>query len=137
MTHTNRAAAAAGALLAVTGLLTAGPAEAASRDIVPGDRLHLTVTRGNDSSGIPRDGLLRCDPPSGHAHAAEACDELAAAGGDIGRVPAEDVFCPMIFAPVTARARGRWDGRWIDFQETYTSACVLRARTRHVFALDG
>ncbi|GGS67447.1 SSI family serine proteinase inhibitor [Streptomyces cinerochromogenes] len=137
MTYLTRAAAAAGALLAATGLLTAGPARAASRDTHPGDWLRLTVTKGGARSGGTLGALLLCDPPLGHAHAAEACAELDAVDGDIDRIPAAHAFCPMIFAPVTAHARGRWNGRWIDFEETYTSACVMRARTGPVFRLDG
>ncbi|MFF9767661.1 SSI family serine proteinase inhibitor [Streptomyces sp. NPDC014636] len=137
MTYLTRTAATAGALLAAAGLLTAGPARAASRDIQQGNWLYLTVTRGDARSGHTHGTLLLCDPPSGHAHASQACGELADAGGDIGRIPAEGVFCPMIYAPVTTHARGRWNGRSVDFQETYTSTCVMKARTRHVFALDG
>ncbi|MFF9019086.1 SSI family serine proteinase inhibitor [Streptomyces eurythermus] len=136
MTHLTRAKTAAAALLAVAALLTAGPARAATREARADTWLYLTVTKGNARAGIPRGTLLRCDPPGPHARAAEACAELAAAGGDIGRIPAENVFCPMIYAPVTARALGRWNGRTIGFRETYTSACVMRARTRHVFAFD-
>ncbi|GGR96197.1 MULTISPECIES: SSI family serine proteinase inhibitor [Streptomyces] len=136
MTHLTRAKAAAAALLAVAALLTAGPARAATREARADTWLYLTVTKGNARAGIPRGTLLRCDPPGPHARAAEACAELAAAGGDIGRIPAENVFCPMIYAPVTARALGRWNGRTVGFRETYTSACVMRARTRHVFAFD-
>ncbi|MFF7370570.1 SSI family serine proteinase inhibitor [Streptomyces tricolor] len=137
MTYLTRTAAAAGALLAAAGLLTAGPARAASHDLVPANWLHLTVTKGDARSGDTRGALLLCDPPRGHARASEACAELAAVGGDIGRLPAADTFCPMIFAPVTAHARGRWGGRTVDFRETYTSACVMRARTGSVFTLDG
>ncbi|MEV6841040.1 SSI family serine proteinase inhibitor [Streptomyces sp. NPDC051133] len=136
MTYLTRATAAAGALLAAAGLLTAGPARAASRDILPGDWLYLTVTKGEASSGASGGTLLLCDPPRGHTHAAEACAELAAAGGDIDRIPARNVFCTMIWAPVTAHARGRWAGRPVDFQETYANTCVLHARTGSVFALD-
>ncbi|MBL1103648.1 serine protease [Streptomyces sp. 5-8] len=137
MTHITRAAAAAGALLAAAGLLTAGPARAASRDIQQGNWLYLTTTRGDAPFGDTPGTLLLCDPPGGHAYAAEACRELADADGDIDRIPAAGVFCPMIFAPVTAHAYGQWNGRPVDFQETYTSTCVMRARTGHVFALDG
>ncbi|WP_318200692.1 SSI family serine proteinase inhibitor [Streptomyces sp. SCL15-4] len=137
MTHLTRAKAAAAALLAVAALLTAGPARAATREARADTWLYLTVTKGNARAGIPRGALLRCDPPRWHARAAEACAELADVGGDIGRIPAENVFCPMIYAPVTTRALGRWNGKAVDFRETYTSACVMRARTRHVFALDG
>ncbi|CAM5515387.1 hypothetical protein GCM10010345_03150 [Streptomyces canarius] len=137
MTYITRAAAAAGALLTAAGLLTAGPAQAASRDGFSGNWLYLTVTKGDARSSDTRGTLLLCEPPQGHARASEACAELTAAGGAIDRIPAKQVFCPMIFAPVTVHARGRWDGRSVDFQETYTSACVMRARTGSVFALDG
>jgi hypothetical protein len=137
MTHLTRAKAMAAALLAVAALLTAGPARAATREARADTWLYLTVAQGNARAGVPRGALLRCDPPRWHARATEACAELGAAGGDIGRIPAENVFCPMIYAPVTTRALGRWNGRAVDFRETYTSACVMRARTGHVFALDG
>ncbi|MFS4091715.1 SSI family serine proteinase inhibitor [Streptomyces sp. AF1A] len=136
MTYLTRATAAAGLLLTAAGLLAAGPAQAAYRGHAPGDWLYLTVTRGEAAKDGARGTLLRCDPPQGHPHAAEACAELAAAGGDIDRIPAKHVFCPMIYAPVTAHARGRWNGRPVDFLKTYSGACVLRARTGSVFALD-
>ncbi|MEV6051424.1 SSI family serine proteinase inhibitor [Streptomyces sp. NPDC052107] len=136
MTYLTRATAAGGALLAAAGLLAAVPAHAASRDHFPGNWLYLTVTKGEASSSYARGTLLLCDPPLGHPHAAEACAELAAADGDIGRIPPKDVFCPMIYAPVTAHAAGRWNGRPVDFQETYTNTCVMNARTGAVFALE-
>ncbi|MEV5797632.1 SSI family serine proteinase inhibitor [Streptomyces collinus] len=137
MKHLTRVKAAAAALLTLAGLLVTGPAQAAPRDTLRGSRLHLTVTRGLTAAGLARGALLLCDPPLGHPHAAQACAQLAAAGGDIARIPyAHGVFCPMIYAPVTARARGRWHGRPVAFRETYSSVCVLRARTGAVFALD-
>ncbi|OXY91553.1 SSI family serine proteinase inhibitor [Streptomyces diastatochromogenes] len=137
MTYITRATAAAGALLASVGLLAAGPAQAAPRDSLHGNWLDLTVTRGDAQTGYTRGTLLLCDPPLGHPRAAEACTELAAAHGDIARIPAKKVFCPMIFAPVTVHARGQWNGRPVDYQETYSSKCVMNARTGAVFALDG
>ncbi|MFF7970990.1 SSI family serine proteinase inhibitor [Streptomyces sp. NPDC007905] len=138
MTYFPRAAAAVGALLASAGLLAAGPAHAAPRDTFPGNWLHLTVTRGDSGSGVTRGTLLLCDPPLGHPHAAEACAQLAAAGGDIARIPHDThVFCPMIYAPVTVHARGRWNGRLVVYRQTYSSKCVMRTRTGSVFALDG
>jgi hypothetical protein len=136
MTYLTRATAAGGALLAAAGLLAAGPAHAASRDLLPGNWLYLTVTKGEPGSSDARGTLLLCDPPLGHPHAAEACAELAATDGDIGRIPPKDVFCPMIYAPVTAHASGRWNGRPVDFQETYANTCAMNARTGAVFALD-
>jgi hypothetical protein len=120
-------------------LLAAGqaPSQAtAPHHGVRGDWLYLTVTRGDSRSSDTRGTLLLCDPPQGHAHAAEACAELGAAGGDIDAVPAKGVICPMIYAPVTAHARGEWKGRPVDYRRTFSNGCVMAARTGEVFALD-
>lgn len=136
--HSLKATALRGALLAVGVLLAAGqvPAQAAPRHDLQGDWLYLTVTRGDSRSSDTRGTLLLCDPPQGHAHAAEACAELGAAGGDIDAVPAKSVFCPMIYAPVTAHARGEWKGHQVDYTRTFSNVCVMAARTGEVFALD-
>ncbi|WP_329259990.1 subtilase-type protease inhibitor [Streptomyces sp. NBC_01478] len=134
-----RATALRGALLAAVVLLAAGqaPARAAAPPHgVRGDWLYLTVTRGDDRSSDTRGTLLLCDPPQGHAHAAEACAQLGAAGGDIDAVPAVGMICPMIYAPVTARAHGEWKGRPVEYARTFSNACVMAARTGEVFALD-
>ncbi|MEU6770511.1 SSI family serine proteinase inhibitor [Streptomyces sp. NPDC046759] len=138
MTYITRATAVAGTLLAAAGLLAA-PAHAASRPSLPlaDNWLYLTVTRGDAQADDKHGTLLLCDPlPLGYARAAEACAELEAAGGDIARIPQKKVFCPMIYAPVTVRAHGQWDGRPVDFRETYSSKCAMDARTGAVFAVD-
>ncbi|MEV7980038.1 SSI family serine proteinase inhibitor [Streptomyces sp. NPDC086519] len=137
MTHLSKATAAAGALLAAA-LLTAGPAQAAPDLTRDGDHLYLTVTTGDGHSGDTRVTLLRCDPPQGHSRAAEACARLDAVGGDIARIPpARGAMCPMVYLPVTAQARGQWNGRPIEYRETFANPCRLAARTGPVFALDG
>ncbi|MCX4904586.1 SSI family serine proteinase inhibitor [Streptomyces sp. NBC_00878] len=149
MTNTHKATAAVRTcLLAACALLVAGsvPARAAAPpESLAGNWLYVTVTRGDiragdtDSdtgSGDTRGALLLCDPPQGHAHAVRACGELRAAGGAIGRIPPTGVHCPMIYAPVTASARGEWGGRAVTHTETYANSCVLAARTGAVFALS-
>ncbi|MGW7381932.1 SSI family serine proteinase inhibitor [Streptomyces sp. NPDC054794] len=152
MTYLSKATAARGALLAVAALLAASPAavagSAAHGDLRSRSWLHLTVTQGEvlppalapvgpGDAPVVRSALLLCDPPQGHPHAAEACAELAAAGGDIGRIPPrEDAVCALIYAPVTARATGVWQGRPVEYRETFANACVMTARTGSVFALD-
>ncbi|MEV6540430.1 SSI family serine proteinase inhibitor [Streptomyces sp. NPDC051665] len=140
MTYTSKATVPRSALLAAALVLLAvgqAPAQAsAPRQGIQGDWLYLTVTRGDSRSSDTRGTLLLCDPPQGHAHAAEACAQLGAADGDIDAVPARSVFCPMIYAPVTAHARGEWKGRQVDYRKTFSNACVLAARTGEVFALD-
>ncbi|MEU4107903.1 SSI family serine proteinase inhibitor [Streptomyces sp. NPDC027717] len=136
MTYLNRTAAVAAALM-TTCLLAPGPsAHAVSRDASTGDWLRLTVTHGDSASSDTRGTLLLCDPPQGHAHAEEACAELAAVDGDISRLTPSDTLCTLIYAPVTAQAEGRWGGRRVEHHETYANDCVLRAETGAVFALD-
>ncbi|MDQ0993690.1 SSI family serine proteinase inhibitor [Streptomyces sp. V3I7] len=140
MTHTTTAKAVRGALLAAAALLALGPAttaQAAPRDAAQGDWLYLTVTGGDLGSGDTHGTLLLCDPPLGHAHAAEACAELDAANGDIDRIPPRtDTLCPMIYDPVTAQARGVWKGQRVEYLKTFSNACELGVRTRSVFAFD-
>ncbi|MER6273705.1 SSI family serine proteinase inhibitor [Streptomyces sp900105755] len=137
MTHLSKATAACGALLAAAALLAAGPAHAAPAATRGGDYLYLTVTQGENQSDDAHGAVLLCDPPQGYSHAAEACAELAATGGDIARItPAKDAMCPMVYAPVTAQARGQWNGRPIEYRETFPNACQMAARTGPVFALD-
>jgi hypothetical protein len=127
-----------GALLAAIALLTLGPApaHAASRQTDPGDWLYVTVTRGDARSSDPRGTLLLCDPPQGHAHAAQACAELATAGGDVAHIPARrEILCSMIYAPVSVTARGQWAGRPVEYTRTFPNACVMGAETGAVFAL--
>ncbi|MFF9313121.1 SSI family serine proteinase inhibitor [Streptomyces sp. NPDC014748] len=101
------------------------------------DWLYVTVSHGDDArTGDSRGALLRCEPPQGHPHAAAACDQLRSAHGDIRVIPHKEVFCSMIYAPVTVQARGQWQGRAVDYTETFPNACVMRARTGDVFALD-
>ncbi|GAA3505824.1 hypothetical protein GCM10019016_129370 [Streptomyces prasinosporus] len=137
MTHISLKAA-RGALLAAVALLAcATPAPADTGRTAPENWLVLTVDRGEAPSATASGGLLRCDPPRGHRRAADACAELAAAHGDIAGIPPKDAVCPMVHAPVTARAHGEWGGRPVTYAETFPNRCVMAARTGSVFALDG
>ncbi|MFF7903453.1 SSI family serine proteinase inhibitor [Streptomyces sp. NPDC007920] len=124
-------------LTAAAALLLAGaaPAAAADRPTGQSDWLSVSVTHGEARSGNVRGALLLCDPPQGHAHAAEACAQLRSSGGDIHRIPQRDVFCPMLYAPATAHARGQWKGHRVDYTETFSNTCEMNARTGHVFDL--
>ena len=151
MTHTNtatalRRAARAGLTAAATLLLAAATPAAAAAAATPvspearsgGDYLYLMVTKGDSRSSGTRGTLLLCDPPHGHGHgrAAEACAQLDAAGGEISALPAADVYCPMLYAPVTVQARGQWHGRPVQYRQTFANGCVMEARTGAVFALE-
>ncbi|PZT68243.1 serine protease [Streptomyces sp. SW4] len=113
-----------------------GPAQVSAPVRYADDWLLLTVARGETPAAVTHGALLRCDPPSGHARAAGACADLAAADGDLAAIPLRDGHCPMVYAPVTAHARGQWKGRAVEYTETFPNACVMAARTGAVFALD-
>jgi hypothetical protein len=139
-TYTTAATAVRGGLLAAAAALllaTAAPAWATPQEPVGGNWLFVTVTRGEARSGDAPGTLLLCDPPQGHGRAAEACAQLQEAHGDLHAITTKGTYCPMIYAPVTAHARGRWNGRSVDYTETFSNACVMEARTGAVFALDG
>lgn len=128
-----------GTLLAAAVLLVTGttPAQATPQDSRTGNWLFLMVTTGDARSGDTRGALLRCDPPRGHAKAAEACAELESVNGDIAALPPKSFYCPMIYAPVTAHARGRWNGQPVKYVRTFSNDCVMAGTTGSVFALDG
>ncbi|WP_371668498.1 subtilase-type protease inhibitor [Streptomyces sp. NBC_00289] len=138
-THTLPAKAVRGALLAAAALLLTAwaPARATAQEALPGNWLYLTVTKGDPRSSDTRGTLLMCAPPQGHSRAAEACAQLAAADGDLSALPVQETYCPMVYAPVTTHARGQWNGRPVEYTETFSNGCLLGARTGAVFALDG
>ncbi|MGW0826032.1 SSI family serine proteinase inhibitor [Streptomyces sp. NPDC002845] len=135
MTHTTRSVR---TLLTAAALLTvaAATAQAAPGETVPGNWLYVTVTEGDSRSSDTRGTLLLCDPPQGHAHAARACEELRAAEGDIGRIPSKEVFCTMVYAPVSVSARGEWNGRRVAYERAFSNSCEMVAHTGAVFALS-
>ncbi|WP_416967760.1 SSI family serine proteinase inhibitor [Streptomyces sp. 4F14] len=125
-------------VLAAALTLTAltAPAQAA-QSALPGNWLQISVTKNKGQSSDMRGTLLVCnDVPQGHAKAAEACAQLAEAGGDIGAVPPRDIMCTLEYAPVTARARGQWDGKSVHYEKTFDNKCQMGAETGDVFALD-
>jgi hypothetical protein len=124
-----------GGLLATLALLTLGAAAPAEAPL-PGNWLYVTVTRGDVRSGDTRGALLLCDPPQGHARAAEACAELAGVDGDVGRIPLKNGMCVQVYAPVRVTARGEWDGRPVTYEHSFANSCVMAARTGSVFALS-
>ncbi len=140
MTHsttaTARRRAARAGLTATAALLLASAAPAPAEARSGGDYLYLLVTKGDSRSSDTRGTLLLCDPPQGHGRAAEACAQLDASGGDIGALPTADVYCPMLYAPVTVHARGQWNGRPVEYRQTFSNGCVMEARTGAVFALE-
>jgi len=92
----------------------------------PSGRLDLAVHDGQSAGGrVLAAATLTCEPSGGsHPDAAAVCERLAAAGGDISKIPNSGGFCPMIFMPVTVTASGSWKGHPVSFTKTYGNRCM-------------
>lgn len=113
----------------------AGPVSffAGSNPIPGASRLVLHTSAGTSPE---RTVTLQCDPPGGtHPKAAEACADVAKTGGDLAQMPANRNAraCFMIYAPVTAKAQGDWQGQAVRFTEKFPNTCVMRDKTGSVF----
>jgi hypothetical protein len=93
--------------------------------------LTLTVRAADGRSSV----TLRCAPIGGtHPQSRAACAAVAQAKGDLTALPAQEgVMCTMIYAPVTATARGTWHGKPVRYQHTFGNACTMHAATGAVF----
>jgi Subtilisin inhibitor-like len=101
--------------------------------IPQGSRMVLHASAGTSAQ---RTVTLQCDPPGGtHPKAAEACADVAKAGGDLAQMPANKNprACFMIYAPVTVSAQGDWQGQAVRFTEKFPNTCVMRDKTGSVF----
>jgi subtilisin inhibitor-like len=93
--------------------------------------LALSITF-DDGSG--RAAWLGCAPARGsHPKAARACGTLAAVAGDPAAIPDREGVCPMVYAPVTARATGRWHGTAVHYRERFTNSCAMTLGTDGLF----
>jgi Subtilisin inhibitor-like len=111
-----------------TGAMFTGafPAHAASAP----RSLILTVEQGGQDDSV----TLRCDPASGpHPRSLEACKALTAVKGDPSKLPEEPRTCTREYDPVTATARGVWDGAAVNYQRGFSNRCELIRATGPLF----
>ncbi len=123
------------ALAAVGAALVAGPvAIAAQHDGPDRGMLALTVT-GRDSGMKIR--TLHCGPDGGtHPSASTACAQLSQVNGEIGQLETNPgMMCTLEYDPVTATARGTWDGKLVDYHETFPNKCAMWSYTGKVFSI--
>jgi hypothetical protein len=98
-----------------------------------GSRLVLHTVAGTSPQHTV---VLQCDPTGGtHPKAAEACADVAKAGGNLAQMPAGAAprACFMIYAPVTVTAQGKWQGQPVRFTKKYPNTCVMHDKTGSVF----
>ncbi|MFC4338050.1 SSI family serine proteinase inhibitor [Salininema proteolyticum] len=61
---------------------------------------------------------------STHPSATTACEQLARAKGDIGRIPARGGVCTMEYVPADFDAIGVWKGKLHLYSDTFSNPCV-------------
>jgi len=125
-TSTGRAGRPTGSRMMPVAFFNSGPA-------VKGSRLVLHTVAGTSPQHTV---VLQCDPTGGtHPKAAEACADVAKAGGDLAQMPAnaKPQACFMIYAPVTVTAQGKWQGQPVRFTKKYPNTCVMHDKTGSVF----
>ena len=96
-------------------------------------RLVLHATSGTSPE---RTVTLQCYPTGGtHPKAAQACADVARAGGDLAQIPgsAHQRACFMIYSPVTVTAQGQWQGQNVRYTKKFPNTCVMRDKTGSVF----
>ncbi|MFJ8664406.1 subtilase-type protease inhibitor [Streptomyces sp. NPDC093600] len=117
---------------ATSGIAYAGAAQPAS--LYSPSALVLTVARGEaaGTATVERAVTLHCAPVPGGSHPspAAACEELAAANGDLDRLTAlpGDRPCTREWDPVTVTGDGVWQGKRVSWSATYSNTCEMRTR---------
>ncbi|PRY57452.1 MULTISPECIES: SSI family serine proteinase inhibitor [Glycomyces] len=108
-------------------VMTPAPAQADPIPVDPG------IGSGVDTGFLyleiaPEDGpteraVLSCPGGQGHSRGEEACLQLTAVDGEIGSLEAADGICNKMFAPVTFKGFGFWDGKFKYYEETFGNQC--------------
>ncbi|HEY8201194.1 MAG TPA: subtilase-type protease inhibitor [Actinomycetota bacterium] len=98
--------------------------------------MKLTINDGETyDPGTARRVKLTCDPAGGtHPDPKTACEQLHEVDGDFAKLDVNPGPCPLIYRPVTATAKGSWQGSPVDYQETFSNSCDLARQTGAVFA---
>ncbi|MEV0051706.1 SSI family serine proteinase inhibitor [Saccharopolyspora shandongensis] len=109
-------------------LAHAQPASAAH-----GTVMNLSI-RGEGRDDV-RNAFLTCEPAGGsHPYAQDACQALRDVNGDFNLLSTGNSTCPLVYRPVTLTAQGRWQGKPVTFEKTYSNECVAGVATGKVFS---
>jgi Subtilisin inhibitor-like len=119
---------------AIAASFLVGPAAAAPDE----PTLELSLQDQDNAQATLTSQTLGCDSypditTGSHPRRENACEVLEQAGGDFGRLPSTGMACTMIYRPVIATAKGQYRGVPIDFQFTYSNACVAASESGGVF----
>ena len=124
------------ALIAGATLVAAAPVPAAFASGEQQEHVGLmNLTINGHTAKDFRTALLSCGPDAGtHPHPSTACEAISDAEGDFHAIDGGAGLCPLIYDPVTVRAAGVFDGKPVDYSETFSNACVAANATGSVFA---
>ncbi|NBM15985.1 subtilase-type protease inhibitor [Streptomyces sp. GC420] len=119
-----------------------GTAAAESQSLYAPSALVLTVAHGEDAAGTSpeRAVTLTCEPRTTGTHPSprDACDQLAAADGDFGKLAltgqGKPGICTFQYDPVVVTAQGVWRGERVDYERTFGNDCVKNVEGAAVFA---
>ncbi|MGE7384340.1 SSI family serine proteinase inhibitor [Streptomyces sp. NPDC004126] len=121
-------------------LATAAPAAAlpaAATPPPPADaHVRLTVTRAVGGPGRNASVWLDCPARRAphHPNREAACADLAAADGDLDRLPGQETaVCSNDSSQVTVTADGTYAGRAVHWRHVYANDCLLTLATGKVF----
>lgn len=118
----------AATLAAVAG--AAGPAAAVTGGSGPRGAAHSKLTLTYQAKVVH----LTCRPAGGdHPRPVQACATLRDIDGNPARLKPGDAFCMLLYAPVTARVQGTWEGRSVRWQQTYGNSCEMARATGVLF----
>jgi hypothetical protein len=108
-------------------------AERAGDQAQPQARTQLTLSYMAEA-GYAVAVVLRCHPPGGgHPRPVKACNALASAGGVPSNLIPARTMCMMIYAPVTAKVAGTWNGRRVNWSRKYGNTCEMNRATGVLF----
>jgi hypothetical protein len=108
-------------------VLSSAPAHAEPIPVDPGigngigtGALYLEV---QGESGVTDRAALFCPGGEGHRQGEAACSHLTGAEGIIEEVDPADGMCTKEYAPVTLKAFGIWEGRFVYYEADYGNFC--------------
>ncbi|SCG37698.1 SSI family serine proteinase inhibitor [Micromonospora humi] len=93
----------------------------------------LLLTVGGEAD--VRATVLVCGPAGGlHPQPAAACRLVARVDGDLDALDVDADPCTAVYAPVVARAVGRWQDRPVHYTRTFDNRCLLTRAAATLFA---
>ncbi|MEU0881013.1 SSI family serine proteinase inhibitor [Lentzea sp. NPDC005914] len=115
-------------------LALAAPLVPATASAAPLPATSLVLSTRSEMGMYSSTTQLTCEPAGGrHKKAKEACADLATVDSDFTKLAASGAMCTMELNTTKATLRGKWRGKKVFHEETYSNPCVLHVNTGSVF----